>query len=345
MVDENNNYPNNEDDLDKIFDEAKNNKISKAVKKAKRLSTFKIVMISFFTFIIFTFITTSIGREIINKRWSEYENTIKYRYEVQAPNKFPGTFYTNKGYFSGETEHKTFKYINGKRVYTGTYGTKYNLFGEQYTSSGGSLANHTSMTWEEIDFLHRYNDVGQKLMMFYYPYVNYGDKYENDLSLLEDIGNDKYMEIALSFDKSYSIDEVNDMISKDINLTWYWVDVANYEQKENQKYHVDKQDVGGEIKEVIQYPDLCFEDYAYGIKTINEYGERYENPEKYFIDALTRGGITHIYDVVAGKDGKLTKDDIKVQGIVVTGDAENLKVLRNLPFIKASSLGVVTDKY
>lgn len=33
------------------------------------------------------------------------------------------------------------------------------------------------------------------------------------------------------------------------------------------------------------------------------------------------------------------------KGIVVTGDVENLKSLRNLPFIKASSLGVVTDKY
>ena len=32
-------------------------------------------------------------------------------------------------------------------------------------------------------------------------------------------------------------------------------------------------------------------------------------------------------------------------GIVVTGTAESLKQLQDLPFIKASSLGVVVDKY
>jgi len=47
----------------------------------------------------------------------------------------------------------------------------------------------------------------------------------------------------------------------------------------------------------------------------------------------------------ARKGGKVTKEDCKVQGVVVTGDAERLKSLHGLPFIKASSLGVVTEKY
>ncbi|WP_268257773.1 MULTISPECIES: anti sigma factor C-terminal domain-containing protein [Thermoanaerobacterium] len=38
-------------------------------------------------------------------------------------------------------------------------------------------------------------------------------------------------------------------------------------------------------------------------------------------------------------------ENLKIQGVVVTGTAETLKSLRGLPFIKASSLGVVTDKY
>ena len=41
----------------------------------------------------------------------------------------------------------------------------------------------------------------------------------------------------------------------------------------------------------------------------------------------------------------MTKEDIKVQGIVVTGDTESLKLLEDLPFIKATSIGVITDKY
>lgn len=345
MADKNNKeYLNSEDELDKIFEEAKSDKISKAVKKAKRFSTLKTIMISFVTFLILLIVTISISDKINFRKRNKYIHKIDYRYVVQAPNKFPGTFYSFKGFLGGEIEHKTFKYINGKRVYTGTYGIKYNLIDEKYPEGNSSLT--TNMTPEELNFIPKYNDIGQKLMVFYYPYVDYSNRYENDLSLLEDIGDNKYMEIALSFDKQYSIDKVNNMLPKNLNLTWYWVDSVEDDHKETQKQYTDKQDVGnGKIVEVEQYPDLCYENYAYGIKTINEYGEKIENPEENFIEALKEGGITHIYGIIAGADGKLTKDDIKVQGVVITGDAENLKSLRNLPFIKASSIGVITDKY
>ncbi|MCB2288290.1 anti-sigma factor C-terminal domain-containing protein [Clostridium sp. CS001] len=265
---------------------------------------------------------------------------------VQAPNKFPGMFHNYKGYLGGEIEHETFKYINGKRVYTGTHGIKYNLIREKYPQGDGEFISNTKMTAEELNFISRYNDIGQKLMVFYYPYVNYGNRYEKDLSLLEDIGDKKYMEIALSFDKEYSMDEVSNIIPKNLNLTWYWVDSVDDEHKKTQMQYINKQDgEEGKIIEVEQYPDLCYENYAYGIKNTNEYGEKIENPEEGFISGLKKGGITHIYDIIAGADGKLTKEDIKVQGVVVTGDAESLKSLRKLPFIRASSIGVITDKY
>ncbi|GAA0181623.1 anti-sigma factor [Clostridium sediminicola] len=347
MKDNNDNtFIESEEELDKIFEDAKNNKIRKAVKKAKRLSTLKMILISLSTLIILAITITTIGNEIIGTRLHDYISTIDYQYTVQAPNKFPGMFSTFKNAFRGETQHHTFKYINGKRVFTGEYGITYNWINENFTEGTGSFVRHTEMTNEELNFLPRYNNIGQKLMIFYYPYVDYGSKYSNDLSLLEDVGNDKFMEIALSFDKSYSINEVDTMIPKDINLTWYWVDSINDDNKDRQKHYFDIQEnSNGEKIEVEQFVNFCYEDDAYGIKAQNEYGEKIKNPEEYFIEALKEGKITHIYDIMSGEDGELTKDDIRVQGIVVTGDAENLKFLRELPFIKASSLGVVTDKY
>lgn len=347
MKDKNNNsFIESEEELDKIFENTKNNKISKAVKKAKRFSTLKMIIISFSTFIILTLIITAIGEKIIFRRKSNYIFKIDYQYTVQAPNKFPGMFSTSKNAFSGETQHHTFKYINGKRVFTGEYGITYNWINENFTESTGSFASHTEMTDQELNFLPHYNNIGQKLMIFYYPYVDYDSKYSNALNLLEDIGDKKYMEMALSFDKSYSIDKVNSMIPKDINLTWYWVDSIDDDKKERQKHYFDTQEMSnGEKIEVEQFADVCYEDYAYGIKAQNEYGEKIKNPEKYFIEALKEGKTTHIYDNMSGDDGELTKNDIKVQGIVVTGDVENLKSLKELSFIKASSLGVVTDKY
>ncbi len=341
MVDKkNHNNLDDEKELDELFEEVKSTKLLKAVKKAKRFSIMKIVFISLFTFIILISGFISISGKINNKRWNAHMDKLRNKYTVQAPNKFYGMSYTYKSFFGGKIDYKTFKYLNGIRINTGEHSTEYNLFGER--NRMGEESFETQMNWEELNFLPRYNDIGQKLMVFYYPYVDYGDRYENDLSLLDDIGNNKYMEIAISFDKAYSIEEVNKMIPKSINLTWYWVDAVEETQKETQGYYINEQENGSLVE---QYPDLCYENDAYGFKTINKHGERIENPEEKFINALKDGRIKQIYDTIAGEDKKLTKDDIKVQGIVVTGDAENLKLLKKIPFIKASSLGVTIDKY
>ncbi|AFS78912.1 hypothetical protein Curi_c19070 [Gottschalkia acidurici 9a] len=335
-------YIDDEKELDEIFDEVKSNKISKAIKNAKRFSTLKIVFISFFTFVVLSFLSISIGEKVIYKKWNNYISNVENTFLIQYPNSFPGTFYTYKGFFSRETEYKTFKLINGKRVYTGSDGIKFDLLGKKYIQADGRLISSTEMTAEDLNFLPRYNYLGQKLMAFYYPYVDYEDRYSNDLNLLDDIESSKYIELALSFDKQYTIDQVNDMIPSDINLTWYWIDAVDDKSKENQKRYVNKQEDGQLVE---QFPDLCYEDQAYGIKTINEYGEKLKNPEQRFIEALKQHDKSQIYDIIAGKDNEVTKDDIKVQGIVVTGNSENLKLLKNMSFIKASSLGIVVDKY
>lgn len=336
------NGSNTEVELDEMFEEIKGSKMRNAVKKAKRRSTMKIVFISLLTFIVLIIAIVTIGEKIISKRQFAYVEKIENNYIVQAPNKFPGEFFTINTFLSGKTEHKTYKVINGKRIYTGTYGEEYSLFGENYVSSTGTFLSDTEMNDEEIHYLPRYNDMGQKLMVFYYPYVDYTDYYSNDLDLLEDVGSNQYIEMALSFDAAYSIDEVIKMMPSAVKVTWYWVDVVREEDKKTQEYYVNKQEDG---QMVIQYPDLCYEDYAYGFKTTNEYGEIIEAPEERFMNALIRGEKNHIVDILAGEDGTLTKEDIKVQGIVVTGEAEALEVLKTLPYIKGSSMGIVTDQY
>ena len=71
-------------------------------------------------------------------------------------------------------------------------------------------------------------------MIFFYPFVDY-PQYKNDLQLLDQIEANKNMEIALSFDQAYSMDEVRDMLPNDITLSWYWIDDLNDEEKEESK--------------------------------------------------------------------------------------------------------------
>lgn len=50
-------------------------------------------------------------------------------------------------------------------------------------------------------------------------------------------------------------------------------------------------------------------------------------------------------ETISGEDGVLSVADLEIYGAVVTGTAESLATLKDLPFIKASSLGIVVDKY
>ncbi|WP_082191259.1 anti sigma factor C-terminal domain-containing protein [Peribacillus loiseleuriae] len=42
---------------------------------------------------------------------------------------------------------------------------------------------------------------------------------------------------------------------------------------------------------------------------------------------------------------KPVKNDVKILGVVVTGTAENLKILKEQNYIKSATLGVVANKY
>ena len=78
---------------------------------------------------------------------------------------------------------------------------------------------------EDLQNQH-YNELGQREMVFFYPFLQY-KTYRNDLKLLDDIGEDKIMEVALSFDQGYTFDEVQSMISNNVTLSWLWVDDVN----------------------------------------------------------------------------------------------------------------------
>jgi len=101
-------------------------------------------------------------------------------------------------------------------------------------------------------------------------------------------------------------------------------------------------------------PKIRSERTAYGIKAYNRDGELYEDPVEEFLRAIDNGRkeksryqnqFDELYNIIVGDDGVLDRDNIRVLGVVVTGDKARLKSLEDLTFIRASSLGVVTDKY
>ena len=134
-----------------------------------------------------------------------------------------------------------------------------------------------------------------------------------------------------------------------MTLSWLWVDDVN-EEKDN--FQFERKD---ENNEVIGYNNLVrSEETVYGLSLLDENGNLKEEPVLPFIWSIKagqqyktrwQGEYKRLYETLSGEDGKLSGNDLRYYGAVVTGNVETLSQLKGLPFIKVSSIGVVTDKY
>jgi len=345
-----------EKELNSLFDHFKNTKLKKTIKKAKWHSILRNVIISFLVFGVLMIGGGITNNIIVDKMWGPVQIATSSFNNISAPNQYIGKSSRYQGFLSGRTEYTTFKIIEDKVVYTGDNEYSYGLFKDYHGSwTGSESPSILGKSWDAGDLeLQKYNELGQREMVFFYPFIDYTN-YKNDLKCLDNITSNKVMEMALSFDKDYTIEEVNNLLPKDVTLSWYWLDDLNKQEKESSKSRKEKQQQSDGTTNVVDYPPRLRSEWtAYGIKAYDPNGTPLEEPEQHFIWALKNGmeydtrfksEFERVYNNIKGEDGKLTKDDIKVFGVVVTGDIDDLKALINLPFIKASSLGVVTEKY
>ncbi|MBE3089020.1 MAG: anti sigma factor C-terminal domain-containing protein [Actinobacteria bacterium] len=341
-------------DVDKIFDEFKNKKLDRVIKRARWQTILRNIAISFLVFCVFYFAISYLLNASISRRVSAASNYMFEINNISAPNKYMGKIISFYDSFSARIDYTTYKLIQGKVVYTGSEDYNFGFLSHPLISEVSPPIldyNFDSSYLIEYFGYRRYNDFGQRVMVFFYPFVSYDiSEYLNDLDLLDDIGNEKYMEIALSFDREYTIEQVEKMLPESVTVTWYWIDDLSENEKEMLKIPLREQE---EMEFPVVFPPVKSEYTAYGIKLYYNSGEEIPDPIEGFISIIEMGKTEYkgenefdrIYNNIAGDDGKLTQDDIRIWGAVVTGDSESLKVLIGLPFIKASSLGVVTDKY
>ncbi|TYP51671.1 anti sigma factor C-terminal domain-containing protein [Thermosediminibacter litoriperuensis] len=144
--------------------------------------------------------------------------------------------------------------------------------------------------------------------------------------------------MALSFDRDYSLEEVQAMLPGEVKPVWYWVNTYNEEGLNGQK--------NGER--------ILFANQVYGMKGVNSDGTTEEDPRLSFISAINSGlkrksryqlQFRRLYERLSNDKGEITKENIRVIGVVVTGDTASMKLLRDKNYIKAATLGIVIDKY
>lgn len=313
-----------EHEMDSFFDSIVDEK--NLINAAKRKSYFRIMAVSFFVsmcvLILLVLLKIQLTPYFMNQKMIEQE----LYYEIYGANIYTGTWTEQYKLVNSSAVAPKYKLLNGRPVHLGEI---------SFDSSPGEITVGNS---EFAQFTYS----GNRVMNFFHPSLQY-PKYENALNELNNVNDGKWIELGLSFDQPYAYEEVVSMLPKDVTLQWNWVNTFSEEE------------IKAFNSEQAEYTDAIFKEHVVaGFPSISKAGETIKEPVNSFITTLdlarSKGGsykeeYEYIYNTLKNNQDSLTNENIKIIGVVVVGDKQQLKSLINQPYIKASSFGAIIDKY
>lgn len=206
-----------------------------------------------------------------------------------------------------------------------------------------------------------YNYLGQKEPCFYHPGLNYAG-YPQELDELNELSSNQLAEIGLSFDRGYTMEEIAELIPEGVNLNWVWMDLYSQEDLKtlshvpgNSKASLrmqmpfDTRGVHGlNINSGAAQSQVDrAENMRHQAMTLLAVANASVNPDSPYYEAsgCHRNAFRIIYYHLREGEKNATDKKIRLIGAIVSGDPATLSQLQGLPFIKASSLGLIVDRY
>ncbi|SCV22663.1 Uncharacterized protein BCRIVMBC845_05226 [Bacillus cereus] len=316
------------------------------MKKAKRKHFFRNFVISIFASILVIVGSFALIVYLKQKNFNEMERRVFAEQTVKGPNiKFYSHRKLNMGLMSDSIMYSSYKNISGQPVKWIDEIYEYDVWGYMSRSHNGNT--HLEEERFNVDAAEKLPDYNiqtmQREMRFYLPFMKYTN-YVNDLKQIGDLKN-KVAEVALSFDKAYTMDEIMGILPKNIQPVWFWVDT--YDEKKADKYVGLTDSTGAGL-------NAKMSNHVYGFtgsyaKKEEEMKMDFERNSKGFIGAMKTlaEDERHMDDAKDSyKEIKNTKSkDLPIYGVVVTGKTEDLQSLQGAPYIKAAVRGVTVEKY
>ncbi|XMA23501.1 anti-sigma factor (plasmid) [Bacillus bombysepticus] len=306
----------------------------KTMRKSRRKAIIKNVVITG-SVLIALYGGLSFGNNYwLSERLTKKDNATGVWLSITEPNVEHHASFYNWNSFSVDATHKYSKKIGERVIPWESLTGHYNLiYSEKESSNWINHYNEKRKGWEIYN-----SQNGQRELIFYHPKVQY-KHVPNDLNLLDEIGSNKYVEFALSFDRPYSISDVQNLLDKQ-NTEWLWIDTESDKEINSMNQQELQEEVGGLFNRG--------KIYGYPYNSENDW----QSPE-FFISALKSPDFYGDYadkakEILTNlkKDNpKLTPEKVKIVGAVVTGTPDELKKYQSKEFIRASSLGATIDKY
>lgn len=330
----NEHYNDHSDAADEPFD---TQKLQTIVKKAQRKSLLRTAITStvvFFAAAILLFIGYIIIRNTLNEQGYHALASREHLKKISGPNTYIISAQFQPRLFKGEMEYMLVKKMEDRIIPWGTVNMEYSIFGTMSKRFG----SHEDVQIYESNGTSRVfnKQTGERELLFYHPSLPYTSMI-NDLTVLPAIPNDKYIEIGLSFDKSYALEEVERLLPDEVHVTWYWVNTMDAEELAG--FHDDQQPLRAETS-------YGFDRYRDGLTANDPAQKQTEEDFIRFVKTAIEQKDYYIseYQRIYNAIEKNKKDGLII-GAVVTGTRESLLTLKNQPFIRAAVLGATVDQF
>ncbi|MGD7052365.1 anti sigma factor C-terminal domain-containing protein [Sutcliffiella horikoshii] len=310
------------------------NDIEGIVKKAKRKSVIRNIVISTITLLLVGALFIIINTQIVNKAHYKAVEANRLLFNISQPNIQIGGGEFDYGILSGTYTYNKYKLIEDRVVPWGQDIRKFNAIGHNDKNSALSVYDEVRVGETKEEY-RRYNTTnGQREMLFYHPWFEY-TAIHNDIDLIQNTPNDAVMEVAISFDQSYSVNEVQEFLNLKDNITWYRVNDYNQSDKE-------------QLKGLHESGDSTSFVYGFNVTTLKGEGDTVTQNEEDFLSILEELKSTGNYDFIIDRLLESTNQNMKegiIIGVVVTGTKEELLKLKEEKHIRAISLGAIARKY
>ncbi|MGF9860079.1 sigma factor regulator N-terminal domain-containing protein [Priestia endophytica] len=287
-----------------------------ALRKAKRRQLLKIIVISIIVVLITLPILYKTGNYFTAKSSTKLHEQLFLHNEIAEPNiQIDSQVTSNSSMFGGNIITNRSKNVDGYLVPWSTLTSSYDWlrinidYNELIPGSNG-----------EGTELYEYDkQTKNKVATFYHPSIQkYYDGVQNDLEEISQMDN-HVAEIAISFDKPYTLQEIQKQIPDNLNIVWLYMTSPIVEE--------NKGPAGMPIYG-FNPSDSPKEAYHSFINSLKEYGKN--------------GNDETIQDFLNSNKNK-PFEDIKVLGIMVTGQTKNFKGLENKSFIRGASVGATAQ--
>jgi len=265
--------------------------------------------------------------KLSNEMFSYNQSSIN----LTVPNGYISKSSDSMGFLTGRSDYTITRQVGGKPVAlenrVSIFGLTPPLLVSRFQTEKISGGEWPIVYWEN----------GYRKMIFFHPEISYKE-YKNDLNDLDKVSGDKLIELGISFDKPYKVEDIPTILPN-VNTSWYWVDA--FEKGKLEQYK----------KEAIEYDanaTFISENDVLGVSVMTDFNNNDFNGAYSDLCELLKTSKDKRYNEVYNElltKGYTDSTSVPILGAVVYGTKDELKSLIGNPHIKAASFGVVVEKY